>query len=221
MRHSKKLGFAAVLLAGSALTVPSLAQESPQPKLKEETQRIPSDNAAKKQAPGQQKAPGEAATETAPGRQQKSGEAGSAAEVAPGQTKPMKEGQASEEVKPKTDDNAATKQPRQTDEQAGGANQETPGQPKQDQSSDEQPSNETTASVNISAEQQTQIKTIIQETKVAPAKVDVDINVGVIVPTTVEFHPLPPRVVEIVPRYTTRARSRCGGPRPRGCARRW
>ena len=31
--------------------------------------------------------------------------------------------------------------------------------------------------------------------------IDIDINVGVAVPSTVVLHPLPPRVIEIVPAY--------------------
>jgi Protein of unknown function (DUF1236) len=65
-----------------------------------------------------------------------------------------------------------------------------------------QPSDETTASVNVTAEQKTEIKQVITETKVEPVRdIDVDISVGVEVPRTVEVHPLPPRIVEIVPAY--------------------
>ena len=87
----------------------------------------------------------------------------------------------------------------QMDKKAEGAEKPASGQ---NQATGEQkPSGETTASVNISTEQRTEIRTIIQETKVQPARLDVAVNVGVVVPATVEFHPLPPRIVEIVPRY--------------------
>ncbi len=65
-----------------------------------------------------------------------------------------------------------------------------------------QPSDETTASINVTAEQKTEIKQVITETKVEPVRdIDVDISVGVEVPRTVEVHPLPPRIVEVVPAY--------------------
>jgi hypothetical protein len=89
---------------------------------------------------------------------------------------------------PKTEGTAETEQkPAPTDDTA-----ETQGQP----------SNETTASINVTAEQKTEIKQVITETKVEPVRdIDVDISVGVEVPRTVEVHPLPPRIVEIVPAY--------------------
>lgn len=63
-------------------------------------------------------------------------------------------------------------------------------------------SNETTASINITNEQQTELHTVFTETKVEPVEqVDFDINVGVAVPDTITLHPLPPRVVTIVPAY--------------------
>jgi len=64
------------------------------------------------------------------------------------------------------------------------------------------PSSETTGSVNVTTEQQTEIKQVITETKAEPVRdVNFDINVGVTVPETVELQPLPPRIVKIVPRY--------------------
>lgn len=63
-------------------------------------------------------------------------------------------------------------------------------------------SSETTASVNVTAEQQTELKTIFTETRVEPVDdIDVNISVGTAVPRTIELHPLPPRVVTIVPAY--------------------
>jgi hypothetical protein len=128
-------------------------------------------DAAKPDAP---KASGNAATDAAPGQQQKDGQA-DAKDAAPGQI--QKDGQAD-------------------------AKDAAPGQQDKNQAAGETaPSNETTASIDISTEQKTEIKTIIEETRVEPARVDIDINVGVAVPTTVEFYPLPPRIVEIVPQY--------------------
>lgn len=63
-------------------------------------------------------------------------------------------------------------------------------------------SNETTGSINVTTEQKTEIKQIITETKAEPVRdVDFEVNVGVSVPRTLELQPLPPRIVQIVPRY--------------------
>ncbi|MEQ1956900.1 DUF1236 domain-containing protein [Mesorhizobium yinganensis] len=77
----------------------------------------------------------------------------------------------------------------------------TPGEEKQDEASGQQPSNETTASINITNEQKVEITNVIKEAKVEPVDVDFDVSVGVAVPTTIEILPLPPRIVEIVPAY--------------------
>ncbi|WJR68162.1 DUF1236 domain-containing protein [Neorhizobium sp. CSC1952] len=65
----------------------------------------------------------------------------------------------------------------------------------------DRPSGETTGSINISTEQQTEIRSVFVENRVEPVDIDVDVSVGTAVPTTVELHPLPPRIVEIVPAY--------------------
>jgi len=56
--------------------------------------------------------------------------------------------------------------------------------------------------VNITSKDRTVIKQTIHETHVQPVRdIDVDIAVGVAIPQTIELHPLPPRIVEIVPAY--------------------
>jgi hypothetical protein len=140
------------------------------------------------QAPAEQKAP---ATEEQTGSdemkpaQQKEGQA-----QAPAEEGTQQDGTAAEQQtdQPKTEGTSETEQkPTTTDDTA-----KTPGQP----------SDETTASVNVTAEQKTEIKQVITETKVEPVRdIDVDISVGVAVPRTIEVHPLPPRIVEIVPAY--------------------
>ncbi|MGK6316230.1 DUF1236 domain-containing protein [Neorhizobium sp. DT-125] len=70
-----------------------------------------------------------------------------------------------------------------------------------DQAASDRPSGETTGSIDISTEQQTEIRNVFVENRVEPVDVDVEVNVGAAVPTTVELHPLPPRIVEIVPAY--------------------
>lgn len=70
-----------------------------------------------------------------------------------------------------------------------------------DQAASKNTSNETTGSINISAEQKTVIKNTIVETNVKPVDVDFKVSIGVSVPKTIELHRLPPKVVEIVPAY--------------------
>jgi hypothetical protein len=53
----------------------------------------------------------------------------------------------------------------------------------------------------ISSEQKTEIRNIIVENKVEPIKPSFSVSAGVAVPKTMELHPLPPRVVEILPAY--------------------
>lgn len=214
MTRITKIGLA-VLLASSALATGAMAQETQPPKL---DQQAP--DAATSAAPGQTKPAGEAATGKAPGQLQKAGEADAKA-AAPGQVKPT-DGQAeagttdqpAAGTKAATDaapgqqqkmgeadaKDAAPGQMQKTGE-ADAATDAAPGQVKTEQAGDDAPSDETTASIDISAEQKTEIRTIIQETRVEPATVDIDLRVGVAVPTTVEFHPLPTRIVEIVPQY--------------------
>jgi hypothetical protein len=62
-------------------------------------------------------------------------------------------------------------------------------------------SNETTASIDISTEQRTEIRNVIVESDVKPVDVDIEVNVGTVIPRTVELRPLPPRIIEIVPAY--------------------
>lgn len=194
MKRFNKLGFAAALLAGSALSVTTVyAQESDttKPRLQQD-QKAPS---AKSEAPGQKKLDGQAATEMAPGQKQKAGEQKpndkAATEFAPGQK--QKTGQAEAQ-------DVAPGQQQKTGE--ADAQDAAPGQMKKDQAADDQqPSNETTASIDITTEQKTQIREIIRETKVEPADIDIDLRVGIEVPRTVELHPLPPRFIEIVPEY--------------------
>lgn len=86
-------------------------------------------------------------------------------------------------------------------------NQDTASGTQQRQSNDtdaasaDRPSNEVTGSINISTEQKTEIRNIIVENKVEPIKPSFSVSVGVTIPKTVELHPLPPRVVEILPAY--------------------
>lgn len=60
---------------------------------------------------------------------------------------------------------------------------------------------ETTGSVNITNEQQTTIRQTISERVQPVREVNFSINVGTVVPRTIELRPLPSRVVKIVPQY--------------------
>lgn len=134
--------------------------------------------------------------------------------------------QAQEELKPKTEDQATSPNPdddgqdmaqdpakdnkqdqdtatdtktKKTDDTAAdGTNK---ADDNKDQAASDKPSDETTGSINISAEQKTVIKNTIVETKVKPVDIDFKVSIGVNVPRTVVLHPLPPTVVEIVPAY--------------------
>lgn len=56
--------------------------------------------------------------------------------------------------------------------------------------------------VDITAEQRTEIRQVIQSADVEPVDdIDFDLSVGIAVPSTIELYPLPPRIVEIVPVY--------------------
>jgi hypothetical protein len=82
-------------------------------------------------------------------------------------------------------------------------NADTMQQQEDDAASSQEPgvSKETTASVNINTEQQTEIRNVIVERSTKPADIDVDVSIGTAVPRTVVLEPLPPRVIEIVPQY--------------------
>jgi hypothetical protein len=133
-------------------------------------------------------------------------------------------GSAQEEIIKKPDAGSATKaapnqqqqeQTGQTEEQpATGEQQQQTGQTEQKPAAGEQeqktgeadqqkPSNETTASVDISTEQKTEITQVFRSEKAEPVDIDIDVNVGVVVPRTVTLRPLPPRVIEIVPAYSS------------------
>ncbi|HEU4987873.1 MAG TPA: DUF1236 domain-containing protein [Rhizobiaceae bacterium] len=84
-----------------------------------------------------------------------------------------------------------------TERQAGQESDSTTEQASQPEGT----SGETTGSIDISTEQQTEIRTVFTETEVEPADVDIEVSVGTEIPDTVVLHPLPPRVIEIVPQY--------------------
>jgi hypothetical protein len=80
-------------------------------------------------------------------------------------------------------------------------------QPEETQASKKQPGDEPTQTgstnpkVEINKEQAVEIRTVVKEVNVHPIDIDFHVGIGVAVPRTVVLHPLPPRIVEIVPAY--------------------
>lgn len=105
--------------------------------------------------------------------------------------------EAGEAKSPKLDANGAST----TTTTEKNAEADVPSSKSSNEASTSEPSNETTASIDITTEQRTEIRNVIVETKAEPVKLDIDVNVGVVVPRTVELRPLPPRIIEIVPAY--------------------
>jgi Protein of unknown function (DUF1236) len=107
-------------------------------------------------------------------------------------------GQAATSEQPKTSEATTTTKPKQ---QTGAATQQQTGQGSSTTAATAGTSNETTASINVTDQQRTEIKQVITETKVEPAQVDFDVNVGVAIPKKVHLYKLPPRIVKLVPSY--------------------
>jgi hypothetical protein len=108
------------------------------------------------------------------------------------------EGQAEAPAEEPTEGTAQTEQPEGEAETEGTAQTEQPA--------DSQDETETgaIAPAEVTVEQKTEIKQVVQEVDVEPVavdRIDFDIDVGVAVPRTIEVHPLPPRIVRIVPEY--------------------
>ncbi|MFI0848461.1 DUF1236 domain-containing protein [Mesorhizobium sp. IMUNJ 23232] len=220
--------FAAALLAGSAMVaLPALAQESASPDaqppiLKDGSGKSGSadTNAATGgKASGSVGAKDQKATEVSPGQKEPSGEGKAASEATdPMKRKPASKDAAGASEPTKKDESKAaaeTKQRKQSGEDSAeatkrkqptdateNATEAAPTKKNKDQAAEgQQPSSETTASIDITNEQKVEIRNVIREVKAEPVEVDFDVSVGVAVPTTVELRPLPPRIVEIVPAY--------------------
>ena len=86
-------------------------------------------------------------------------------------------------------------------EQGGGQAGEQPQrQQAQDQQRDAGPV--TTGAINLSSEQETTIRrTLVDRDVERVTDIDVDLNIGVRIPQTVQLHPLPAEIVRIVPDY--------------------
>jgi hypothetical protein len=206
----------AALLAGTALAT-AQTQDTQGTGAEEEIIKKPNTNSATEAAPGQKQKSGDAdsAQEVAPGQQQKTGEA-DAKDAAPGQVKKEDQATGEQQQQDKSASDAEGKMknsgqagadtetaPGQEQQQTGESEQQpAPGQQEQQTGESQQkPSTETTGSIDISAEQKTEITQVFREVKVEPVDIDIDVNVGVVVPRTVTLRPLPPRIIEIVPAY--------------------
>jgi len=108
----------------------------------------------------------------------------SASEAAPGQMQNSGEAGSATEAAPGQ---------QQKSGEPGDAQQAAPGQVKK--------SDEGSTNVEISSEQQVEIRKVITEVDVEPVTTEVNVNIGVEVPRTIELRPLPPKIVEIVPAY--------------------
>ncbi|GES40829.1 hypothetical protein RsS62_00810 [Rhizobium dioscoreae] len=96
---------------------------------------------------------------------------------------------------------------------SSGSNMKAPSGTKQDQQTDttggETGSKTTTktntqggSQVQVSVEQQTQIRQVVKEVHVTPVReTDFSVSVGATIPRKIELEPLPPRIVQIVPQY--------------------
>jgi len=116
---------------------------------------------------------------------QRSGE-NSASQYAPGQQKKAGDAESAAEAAPGR---------MQKSGEVDSASEAAPGQMKKGVS------DETTASIDLSTEQRTEFRKVIVEADVEPVDVDFEVSLGATVPGTVTLHPLPPRIVEIVPAY--------------------
>jgi hypothetical protein len=208
VRHIIIVAASAGLLASTAITS-VIAQETQGTGEEEIIKKKPGAGTATETAPGQQQKTGEAdsAKEVAPGQQQKTGEADSAKEAAPGQQQ-QQTGETEQQPAPgqqeqKTGESEQQPAPGQQEQKTGESEQQpAPGQQEQQTGeSEQQPSTETTGSIDINTEQKTEITQVFREVKTEPVEIDIDVNVGVVVPRTVTLRPLPPRVIEIVPAY--------------------
>jgi hypothetical protein len=179
----------AVLLAGTALT--HAQTQDTEGGAQEEMIKKPNAKSGTEATPRQQQQSGESERQPAPGQQeQQTGE--SEQQPAPGQQEQQ------------TGESEQQPAPGQQEQQTGESEQQpAPGQQEQQtgEADAQKPSTETTGSIDINAEQRTEVTQVIREEKAEPVDVDFDVNVGVAVPRTVTLRPLPPRVIEIVPAY--------------------
>ena len=156
------------------------------------------------EAPGEQGGSGQAGDATQPATDSQAGD-----ETRPGaesqagdETRPETETQAGDDTRPGTESQAGDETRPETETQAGDDTRRESGNESQAEADGQD--DETTASipdVDVTVEQKTEIRQVISEIEVEPVEIDIDIQVGVEVPRTIEFHPLPPRIIEIVPEY--------------------
>jgi hypothetical protein len=174
MKRTSTKNFILALLAGTAFAFsPAIAQN---------------DNAKKPAQAMEGGAAAEAGASATMKGDKPDASSNSAAEYAPGQKAKSGEVDSAAEAAP-----GQMKKSGEVDSAAEAA----PGQMKKDVS------DETTASIDITADQETELRSVWTEIDTDPVAVDFDVTIGAAVPNTVTLQPLPPRVVEIVPAYET------------------
>jgi hypothetical protein len=117
-------------------------------------------------------------------------------------------------AKPQRDEHGANRDMKRNEQNANRENRENKTGAKVDEKSSTKSSatndktrHETTAQgsvatgAKLSTEQRTRIKTVFSRHRVAPAHLNISIRVGVRVPETVHFYPVPVEVVEIYPEW--------------------
>lgn len=57
-----------------------------------------------------------------------------------------------------------------------------------------------TGSIDLSAEDQAELRSVLSGSG-SPVELETEVSVGAMLPATVEFQPLPPRFIEVVPEY--------------------
>jgi hypothetical protein len=163
---------------GGNAEAPAVAPEQGQPV--EEMQ--PPDGGQAAQQPMEEEQPADSGQAAQQPTEEQPAESGQAAQ------QPVEEGQPTKE--------RAGKKPLPEDQQQA-------AQPGDEQQPGEEPTETGSVkpSVEIDDEQATEIRTAVRDIDIDPVDVDFEINIGVAVPQTVVLHPLPPRIIEIVPAY--------------------
>lgn len=88
-----------------------------------------------------------------------------------------------------------------TDSEQSDTSNKSSTESKSDSQTDTNTSSSSETNINITTEQRTEIHNVIVKEDAKPVHVDFEVNVGVVVPRTVELRPLPPRIIKLVPAY--------------------
>jgi len=219
MRSNLLIASAAALLAGTVLAFGQGAPErkdqarpgASQPGVTQEQPKAKGGQGAQEQP----KAKGTQGAQKEEQRPSTSGQAPGASQPQGQPAQPKGKGAQKEEPKPSTSGQAPGAQPReQAQPKTPGQNQPGANQPAQNQPGANQPSrgqpgqtcqNQPSggASVTLTTEQRTKIRTTVLEGRSAPRvdRVDFSLNVGTVVPRTVRVVEVPETIIEIHPEW--------------------